>query len=359
MTYQPSISFPDYLRQGDPLVSIVITSFNKGRFLRETVGSFLSQTYQNLEILIVNDGSTDDTSGVTQELIRDNPRHIIKLFDKSNGGVSDARNHGFRNASGRVVMTMDGDDMARPNYLASAVEAMRSKGANLFTAAQEHFGLESRCWNPPAYDKYSIRYESCFPTPAVFDRELWVKSGGFNVGLGYAEDWEFWVGCSKYDLNPAKSTDPLTLYRMNEDGIASTYINDRHQECQTVVTIVDDDLYPVEEVLQAQDYFPKSPEKNKRRIHELLKIHRNEWVGNFLAGLDAEASGQLQEAVNFYQHAIDCAPEPKWQPALRLGKAALENNLKNEALWLLHLVRTLRPDTSRYVNPLIAAAVQG
>ena len=91
-----------------PVVSVVITCFNQGRFLEHAVNSVLQQTFTDLECLIVDDGSTDITRHVAKALAKTDLR--IKYFYKPNGGVSSARNFGFRQAQGEWIQFLDADD---------------------------------------------------------------------------------------------------------------------------------------------------------------------------------------------------------------------------------------------------------
>jgi glycosyltransferase involved in cell wall biosynthesis len=91
-----------------PVVSVVITCFNQGRFLEHSVNSVMQQTLTDLECLIVDDGSTDITRHVAKSLVKIDPR--IKYFYKQNGGVSSARNFGFDQAQGEWIQFLDADD---------------------------------------------------------------------------------------------------------------------------------------------------------------------------------------------------------------------------------------------------------
>ncbi|MEC4815271.1 MAG: glycosyltransferase family 2 protein [Scytonema sp. PMC 1069.18] len=91
-----------------PLISIVITCFNQGIYLERSVKSVLSQTYSDLECIIIDDGSTDNTKAVSQELLGLDSR--ISYFYKENGGVSSARNFGFQQAKGTWIQFLDADD---------------------------------------------------------------------------------------------------------------------------------------------------------------------------------------------------------------------------------------------------------
>ena len=90
------------------LVSIVITSYNKAPYLEQAVKSVLAQTYSNIECIIVDDGSTDNTEKIAQKLIAKYPQ--IKYFVKPNGGISSARNFGNSKATGKYIQFLDADD---------------------------------------------------------------------------------------------------------------------------------------------------------------------------------------------------------------------------------------------------------
>ena len=91
-----------------PLVSIVVTCFNQASYLERSVKSVIAQTFTHLECIIVDDGSTDNTQEVVQDLLSLDPR--VSYFYKENGGVSSARNFGFKQAKGKWIQFLDGDD---------------------------------------------------------------------------------------------------------------------------------------------------------------------------------------------------------------------------------------------------------
>jgi glycosyltransferase involved in cell wall biosynthesis len=99
-----------------PRVSIVIPSYNRARYLPEALGSVFSQTYQNIEVILVDDGSTDDTQKVIQPYL-----NKIKFVKKINGGLASARNVGMRYATGDYIAMMDSDDICTPDRIAKQV----------------------------------------------------------------------------------------------------------------------------------------------------------------------------------------------------------------------------------------------
>ncbi|HQW39555.1 MAG: glycosyltransferase [Flavobacteriales bacterium] len=106
-----------------PLISVIIPAYNAERWIAEAVRSVQAQTEQSWELILVNDGSTDDTSTIARGI--DDPR--IKVIDKSNAGVSAARNTGLDNASGTYIAFLDADDaMLSPDSLRVKMNAIRA-----------------------------------------------------------------------------------------------------------------------------------------------------------------------------------------------------------------------------------------
>jgi len=354
--------FHNFINSHDPLVSVVIPSYNKAPYLTECVESYVVQTYKNIEVLIVNDGSPDDTSEVARQLIAKYPHVTIQLLEKPNGGVSDASNFGLRQTKGRVVMTMDGDDMAKPHYIETAIKTLRQTGGDIFSPSQENFGIDPGQWVPQEYDRYFIRYDNCFPTPSIYDKLLFEKTGGFKVYLGYAEDWEYWTSCSRHNPKVTQSKECLTCYRTNETGIAATFIDGKWDDCVSVVAIANEDLYSVDEVLSAHIRVPKSAEANIQRMKELDLIHPNEWFLKFFLALVAESEGRPVDAMQLLTEAVELDDTHNWQPMYRLALLYQRERAYEPARQLFHAVRALRPDMKKYVEDCldeISEAVTG
>ena len=110
--------------QKQPLVSVIIPCYKQAHFLKESVQSILDQTFQDWEIIIVNDGSPDNTHDVAQEIIDLNPQYSIKLIDQENTGLAGARNSGINNASGKYIIPLDSDDQFADSYLEKAVRIL-------------------------------------------------------------------------------------------------------------------------------------------------------------------------------------------------------------------------------------------
>ncbi|RRS06931.1 glycosyltransferase family 2 protein [Pseudoalteromonas sp. J010] len=110
------------MRESLPLVSVLMPCYNAAQFLKQSIYSVAEQSYDQLEILCVDDGSTDNTLAILEELARENPK--IKVFSKANGGASSARNLALEHAQGDYVCMVDSDDMLEADAIESLLNAM-------------------------------------------------------------------------------------------------------------------------------------------------------------------------------------------------------------------------------------------
>jgi Glycosyl transferase family 2 len=113
----------------NPLVSVVIPAFNAANTIQETLASVSRQTYENLDIIVVDDGSTDDTGAIVQRHCRSDPR--VRVIRKSNGGVASARNAGIQSSKGTFVALIDADDLWHPTKIAKQMEMLLAGGAEM------------------------------------------------------------------------------------------------------------------------------------------------------------------------------------------------------------------------------------
>jgi len=183
-------------RQVEPLVTVIIPSFNMAEHLPHAVRSVLRQHYHHFEILVVDDGSTDNTEEVAGAF-RDRRVHYIR---RENGGLSAARNTGLREARGKYICFLDADDSFLPGKTAAQVRFLEDHpyaamvtGNTLRTDAEwrtlYRMSLPAGLVRPP-----SLLVSNLFPVNAVLLRASWArKVGAFDETLKGAEDWDYFV----------------------------------------------------------------------------------------------------------------------------------------------------------------------
>ena len=334
-----------------PLVSAIIPSYNKAPYLREAVESIIAQDYPKIEIIIVNDGSPDNTSEVARKIIADFPARSIRLIEKANGGISDARNCGISQANGELILTIDGDDMAKPSFVSRGLAEIVN-GASIVCSDVEIFGAQPGEWSPNKYETFCLRYDNSIPTLALYKKELWEKTGGYSKSFAFVEDWDFWIKCSRYEPQVAQIDEKLFRYRSNEDGLAAIF-TDSYAELLAMVTTANQDLYPVEEVTEAHSVLARVKESFINRYKHQLTLHPEEWLLHLWLGLSCEKANNIKQALLHYSNAVEYSKGENWQPIYRTGALLYGMDDKKKAIALLHRTRLLRPDMCRNIDPII------
>ncbi len=186
----------------NPIVSVVIPTYNSVRFVTEAIDSVLNQTFKDFEILVVDDGSKDETKEVLNEKYGDS----IKYIYKENGGVSSARNYGIERAKGKYIALLDADDIWLREKLEKQVDLLESQediglcyvgtiktNEELLPKSYiEAHSFEDYC--EALLLKMNIVSGSC--SSVIIKRELLVKTEGFDKIFSTCADWEYWLRLS-------------------------------------------------------------------------------------------------------------------------------------------------------------------
>ncbi|HXP59517.1 MAG TPA: glycosyltransferase, partial [Dongiaceae bacterium] len=185
-------------------------------YVPEAVESVVAQTLADWELIIVNDGSPDNTSEAARELIARHPGRSIRLIEKPNGGLSSARNAGIRAARGRYILPLDADDKIRPMLLEKLAAILDAKPEVGFAYTHiQHFGALDTEYPLPDFDPATlIGKDNIACVCALFRKSAWEQTGGYNEAMreGY-EDWDFWIGCVEHGWAGYCLHEPLFLYR--------------------------------------------------------------------------------------------------------------------------------------------------
>ncbi len=131
-----------------PLISVIVPVYNTGPYLQEALQSILSQNVSDMEIICVNDGSTDDSLSILERMADNDPR--IRIYSQQNQGQSVARNTGMLHATGRYIYFMDSDDILKENCFEHCIHAMESMSYDFIFFDGDILceeGLPSICWN--------------------------------------------------------------------------------------------------------------------------------------------------------------------------------------------------------------------
>lgn len=212
-----------------PLVTIAITCYNYAEYVAEAIESALNQSYKNLEVIIINDGSTDDSDTVIRKLIKKYPS--AKYIDQKNHGVVYTRNRGLAEATGEYLMFLDADDKIPSNYIASNLHYAEENSVDIVSTDFMLFGaFEERVVLPEFKLEYmkngnivhmgSLMKKSSIGE-AKFDESLSRRSH---------EDWDFFLGLALAGTKIAKNPDTYLYYRQHSGSRNNTSHNDAQDE---------------------------------------------------------------------------------------------------------------------------------
>lgn len=227
--------------QGE-LISIIVPIYNVENYLRQCLDSIMSQTYQNFECLLINDGSPDHSADICREYVEKDSR--FRYFEKENGGVSSARNLGIERSKGEYITFIDSDDWVDPDYLEVLYTTLLEEGADITVSTYKQFNMDDNNYYVHSYQRGYDRkvftneelidslpllygYDSTynFVSCKLVTRNL-LEYIRFNLSTGYGEDMEFW---SKVFLIAKK-----IVYVNKDTYIYRTNNNSKHYEEENI-----------------------------------------------------------------------------------------------------------------------------
>lgn len=223
-----------------PLVSIVIPVYNGANYLREAIDSALNQTYKNIEILVINDGSND--SGATDAIARSYGSRI-RYFKKENGGVATALNLGIKEMRGDYFSWLSHDDLYVPNKIEAQIKYLKKISNHhrvIFSDCKfiDGSGLDIGEVKAGGIENYSIKYHltkksTIHGCSLLIPKDTLLKAGGFNESLRATQDYDMWYRISDYVEFDYLSL-PLVLSRQHAGQDSRTLGRKMITECDNL-----------------------------------------------------------------------------------------------------------------------------
>ena len=308
---------------GEPLVSVVIPAYNSEKYIAEAIRSVLEQTYRNIEVIVVDDGSTDETfDAATGQIAGDARFHIVRL--PRNMGAADARNEGVRLAKGEFVAFLDADDIWFSQKIATQVGVMLGTpecglshtDSSIIDAKGKIVKLRSnpnrQTGNGRVFEQFfmsdvSVALTStvmvrrdCFQTTGLFD-------GRFNVSQDHALFLRFAWHYPVLFIN-----EPLTGYRRLPGTLSRTSVLKNIRDHEEIIR---------EFVEMHKEYFDSHPELLKRKVDGMnwefgmLLFHHREYTSSH--SYLGKVVGRVPKALPYW--LVTLAPE-SWLRRLRAEK---------------------------------------
>ena len=261
-----------------PRVSVVTPAFDAAQTIGATVASVLGQTYRDLELVVVDDGSTDRTAAIAEA--HGEPVRVVR---QENRGVAAARNRGIEAAAGELIVFCDADDILLPEHVARLVRVWDERGG--IATANSYWLL------PGGIHASKTRYRGGFPKPdqqrraileqnfvsplSLFPRALADVIGGFDEERRRAEDWDFWIRAIFAGRRVTLQPEPTALYRWGTASLSSAYDEmDADVEAVLQTAAGRDDLSPGERAYVERRLNGPSPRELARSGDRALRAAR-------------------------------------------------------------------------------------
>ena len=204
-----------------PKISIILPSYNQACYLSAALESIFSQEYQDFELIVVNDGSTDETASI---LANYHQRYDFILIEQDNQGLPSALNNGFSKARGEYLTWTSSDNIMLPTML-------RDLSAEL--DANQKIGVVYSDWyviddagkiiaqaESIEYDPYILYLDNYINASFLYRRECREHIGEYDVNMTFNEDWDYWLRISKY-YSMKRIPNPIYLYRSHLGSLTS------------------------------------------------------------------------------------------------------------------------------------------
>lgn len=219
-----------------PLVSIIIPSFNQGHFIRETIDSVLNQDYKNIELIVMDGGSTDETVSILKGY-----KSKLKWVSEKDKGQADAINKGLKKAKGKILGYLNSDDFLMPGAIRKAVKALEGNSESGWVTGDyrivdaggksiQNFVVLYKKVLRTFANKYLFAVANYVVQPSTFwKKELMDKVGYFDEKLHYCMDYDMWM--KFYNIsNPEIISSELSSFRIHNQSKGGTSYTSQFNE---------------------------------------------------------------------------------------------------------------------------------
>lgn len=295
-----------------PLVTVFIPAYNAGQYIKETVESVLRQTYGHFELLIVNDGSTDETVQIIEGF--QDPR-IRLCHNDRNRGLSYTRNRGLELATGEYIAFLDADDLALPHRLQTQVAFLEAHPQYNLVGSWFHTMTDGAVKRQRYHaGQYKIRnagmvFMPMLTTSTIMIRTSFIREKRLSYSEAYfvAEDHAFLIDCARYTDIVCLSK-PVTIYRLGHESVSKKSSQEKVAERRRVISqvqqmaieaqgiVLTDEQKKAFERLFLDPPCPVTPDEMEQGLEALQEIDR-QFYEKGVKGFGEEARRVLFQAI--------------------------------------------------------------
>jgi glycosyltransferase involved in cell wall biosynthesis len=202
-------------------LSVVIPCFNHGEFLPEAVASVMLLNRNDVELVVVDDGSTDERTRLEIDSLS---ARGIRVIQQENKGLAAARNAGIRASVGEYILPLDADNRLRPAYVEHGVQILDSDArAGVVYGDAEYIGERTGRWRVGPFDANRLLEANFIDACAIYRRSIWAENGGYDgtMPVQGAEDWDLWLGAVERGWRFVYVPEILFEYRVVEGSMVT------------------------------------------------------------------------------------------------------------------------------------------
>ncbi len=198
----------------EPLVSIPMALYNHGQYLDTALQSIFAQTLTDWEVVIINDGSTDNSLLIAKGLLAKYNDPRLRIVSKANEGLPKTRSRGMQETTAPYICQLDPDDMIAPDYLEKAVAILENEpDVGWVTPISLVFGGNNHITWFWEYSFVHSLIKCPSPALALFRRQMWEEVGGYRDDMPCREDWEFWIRAGEHGWKSKTMDQVYFMYR--------------------------------------------------------------------------------------------------------------------------------------------------
>jgi glycosyltransferase involved in cell wall biosynthesis len=249
-------------------VSVVIPCFNHGEFLPEAVASVTASKRDDVELIVVDDGSTDERTCAEMDTLVARGFRVIRQENKK---LAAARNAAILASKGEYILPLDADDRLRPGWIDHGIRILAANPqVGVVYGDAEYFGTRTGRWNIGPFDRERLLRWNYIPVSAMYRRSIWEQNSGYDgtMPVQGLEDWDFWLGAFEHGWQFAYVPEILFDYRVANESML-TRVQGFERQVEEFIALKHASLYRHAFVELANQQ--ESLRWTFRNLHRLLK----------------------------------------------------------------------------------------
>ena len=213
-----------------PLVSVIMPAYNAAEYIEEALNSVVASQYSPLEVIVMDDGSKDNTLSIAQAFAQKHKE--VAVYSQPNSGASAARNNAIKHSHGTYILPVDADNIIDPLYIPEAVQVLEQQpNVKVVSCRADFFGERTGEWKFPPFSKQLLARKNMIDTCAMYRRSDYDQTTGYMEHCIAREDWDFWLSIFEHGGDFVRLPDIRLHYRVRA---GSKRITDRQLKRQVV-----------------------------------------------------------------------------------------------------------------------------